>query len=138
MKELSWAFIGTGEFQRRRRMNQLEQLDAYIANEMQLYREAPDAPALEEMSPAEIEQYRLNRENPQHNLDRIQLLQEIRNWLEQIREEGLASDPPLSDEEALARLERKILDNIPEKDLVSAEVLQHINLWLNEIRHRNR
>jgi hypothetical protein len=119
-------------------MNQLEQLDAYIANEMQLYGEAPDAPALEDMSPAEIEQYRLNRENSQHNLDRIQLLQEIRNWLEQIREEGLASDPSLSDEEALARLERKILDNIPEKDLVSAEVLQHINLWLNEIRHRNR
>jgi hypothetical protein len=119
-------------------MNQLEQLDAYIANEMQLYREAPDAPALEEMSPAEIERYRLSKENPRYNLDRIQLLQEIRNWLEQIREERMISDPPLSEEDALARLERKILDNIPEKDLVSAEVLQHINLWLNEIHHRSQ
>jgi hypothetical protein len=117
-------------------MNQLEQLDAYIATEMQLYREPPDAPALDDISPADNQKYRLSQQNVKQNLDRVHLYQEIRNWLEVIREEMLTSDPPLSEEEALARLERKIIDNIPEKDLVSAEVLQRVNIWLNEIRHR--
>ena len=119
-------------------MNLLDQLDACIAAAMQLYGEAPDASALEDMSPMEIQQYRLNVKNPQHNLDRIQLLQEIRNWLEQVREARLTSNTPLSEEDALAQLERKILKNISEKDLVSAEVLQRVNIWLNEVRYKAR
>ena len=119
-------------------MNLLDQFDAYIAAAMQLYGEEPDAPAQEDMSLPEIQKYRLNVKNPQHNLDRIQLLQEIRNWLEQAREEVLASNTALSEEDALAQLERKILDNISEKDLVSAEVLQRVNIWLNEVRYKAR
>ena len=46
----------------------------------------------------------------------------------------LAGETPISEEEALTRLERKIFDNLAEHDLVSAEVLQRVNIWLNEIR----
>jgi hypothetical protein len=117
-------------------MDQLDQLDALIETELHLYGERQDA-ALDEMSAPEIEQYTLNQENRRENLTRLFLLQEIRSWIEHLREELRGKEHVSPDADPLRLLEQRVLKNVSETDLITSEILQKLNIWIHEIRERN-
>jgi hypothetical protein len=118
-------------------MDQLDQLEALIEAELQLYGERQDATLLDEMSVPEIQQYTINKENRHKNLTRIHLLQEIRGWIGHIREEMHLNNSVSPDSDPLSLLERRVLENVSETDLITSEILQKVNIWINEIRERN-
>lgn len=118
-------------------MDQLDQLEALIEAELQLYGERQDATLLDEMSVPEIERYKLNKENRRENLTRIYLLQEIKGWIGHIREEMRLNNPVSPDSDPLSLLEKRVLENVSETDLITSEILQKVNIWISEIRERN-
>ncbi len=118
-------------------MDQLDQLEALIEAELQLYEELPDAALMDAMSLPEIQQYKINKENSRENLSRIHLLQEIKIWIGQIREDMRLNDNVSPDTDPLSLLERRILENVKEEDLITAEILQKMNIWIGQIRERN-
>jgi hypothetical protein len=118
-------------------MDQLDQLEALIEAELQLYGESQDVAFMDDMSPTEAQQYKVSKENPKNNLSRIHLLQEIKIWIGQIREDMRVNDNVSPDTDPLSLLERRILENVSETDLITSEVLQKVNIWISEIRDRN-
>jgi hypothetical protein len=117
-------------------MDQLDQLEALIEAELQLYGERQDAALLDEMSVPEREQYTITQENRRENLTRISLLQEIRSWSEHLREEMRLKEHVSPDADPLRLLEERILKNVSETDLITSEILQKVNIWIHEIRGR--
>jgi hypothetical protein len=117
-------------------MDQLDQLEALIEAELQLYGERQDATLLDEMSVPEIQQYKISKENRRENLTRIHLLQEIRGWIGHIREDMRFNDGA-PDSDPLSLLEKRVLENVSETDLITSEILQKVNIWISEIRERN-
>lgn len=115
-------------------MDQLDQLEALIEAELQLYGERQDATLLDEMSVPEIEQYTINKANRHENLTRIYLLQEIRSWIGYIREEIRLNNDVSSDADPLSLLEKRVVENVSETDLITSEILQKLNIWISTIR----
>ena len=117
-------------------MDQLDQLEALIEAELQLYGGHQDV-APEELSVPETERYIINQENRWGNLTRIFLLQEIRSWIDHLREEMRFKEHVFGDSDPLGLLENRILENVTETDLITSEILQKVNIWISEIRERN-
>jgi hypothetical protein len=118
-------------------MNTLDQLEASIDSEMQMYETDRTGNMMNELDQTEAQQYAITPGNPKDNLSRIQLLQQIKNWIGHIREEMLFGENVASDVDPLSLLESRILENMSEDDLLSAEILQKVNMWISEIRYTN-
>jgi hypothetical protein len=115
-------------------LEQLDHLQARIEAELQLYHREQDGVALDDMSPVDAQTYMVNADNPKENLDRIQLWQEILTWISQIREPLLFQDAPSPATPPLDELQARVQQNFQETDLVTAEIVQKLNIWISELR----